>query len=101
MAEYIERKALLEKLNESFPILSNYKLPKSLRQIVNEIPAADVVEVAHGKWIISRRFEEILEMEVAKYTCSACKEYRLSTTGLSQATNYCPHCGARMDGADG
>ena len=50
-----------------------------------DIPAADVAEVRHGRWIASR--DEFC-------TCSICK-YPVYV-GWDQ-TNYCPHCGALMD----
>jgi transposase len=53
--------------------------------------------VRHGKWIVTKEFNDVLDMDVEKYTCSACGEYRLTASGLSQATNYCPNCGAKMD----
>ena len=99
MAEHIDRDKLVAKLCERCALHCDIKTEhcKIVGEIMMQTPA-DVVEVVHGRWIISQRFEEILEMEVVKYTCSACNEYRLSATGLSQATNYCPACGARMDG---
>ena len=102
MDEYINREKVLCDIEEGMKFRGLGRLVGTeMKRYIKRQPAANVVEVVHGKWIISRRFEEILDMEVVKYTCSACKEYRLSATGLSQATNYCPHCGARMDGADG
>lgn len=52
-------------------------------------PTADVVEVVHGEWItvtLSRGRKTIL--------CSNCRGH-LETFGL---TDYCPRCGAKMDG---
>lgn len=53
--------------------------------------ATDVVEVMHGEWLGRRGgFFDFA-------TCSNCKEdYPLGGDTL----NYCPNCGARMDGAD-
>ena len=53
---------------------------------VKSQPAADVVEVRHGKWIEDHEF----------FKCSECgylTDYRLS--------NFCPDCGAKMDGKVG
>ena len=53
---------------------------------VKEQPAADVVEVRHGRWIEDHEF----------FKCSECgflTDYRLS--------NFCPNCGAKMDGKVG
>ena len=46
---------------------------------------ADFVEVKHGKWV----------KENNKRTCSECGYYYF---GNSTDTNYCPNCGAKMDG---
>ena len=51
--------------------------------------AADVAPVRHGRWIASH--DEFC-------TCSLCK-YPVYTAW--NATNYCPNCGAKMDGGDG
>lgn len=57
--------------------------------------AADVQSVAHGKW------EEVQEwMGDVEYSCSVCGCYapwkELTTDQV--CTEYCPHCGAKMDG---
>ena len=51
---------------------------------IKNLPAADAVEVVHGRWIWDKRF--------ADYVCSECHNWDLKTP------NYCPNCGARMDG---
>ena len=50
-----------------------------------DLPAADVAEVRHGRWIF--------EPGKIPY-CSECKEY--SDDGDKGAT-FCPWCGVRMD----
>ena len=59
----------------------------------------DAVEVVHGRWLY--------DSGSGKYFCSACDEYALSfrkdTFGLGEVyevclTDYCPNCGAKMDG---
>lgn len=57
----------------------------------DSVPAADVAQVAHGKWVE-------LEPQIALYACSCCNHNFL----LRMNSNYCPNCGAKMDGgADG
>ena len=51
---------------------------------IKRMPTADVVEVKHGEWKWDERFSD--------YTCSLCHNWDLTTP------NYCPHCGAKMDG---
>ena len=55
-------------------------------ETVKAQPAADVVEVRHGKWIEDHEFFKGSE-------CGYLTDYRLS--------NFCPDCGAKMDGKVG
>ena len=55
-------------------------------KLIDEIPAADVAPVRHGRWIMHDD-EFGLTCE-----CSAC---HIETMGDG---NYCPNCGAKMDG---
>lgn len=52
---------------------------------VDQIPAADVAPVVHGRWEQFRMFEEFI------MRCSCCQKVGLSYFG------YCPYCGATMD----
>lgn len=98
MAEYIEREALVELIAERNRNTCNGALScLQMKRMVKSIPAADVAPVRHGKWIVTKEFNDVLDMDVEKYTCSACGEYRLTASGLSQATDFCPNCGAKMD----
>lgn len=66
-----------------------------IRGIVRKAPAADVVEVKHGRWI-ERRFEdEMIGMYISAYRCSECH------TTWETDSNYCPYCGAKMDAKEG
>lgn len=53
---------------------------------IDDLPSEDAAPVRHGRW------EVIDAEEPRRYGCSACK--RLSW----HMDNYCPYCGARMDG---
>ena len=54
---------------------------------IRGMPAADVAEVVHGRWI---PFHSEAAGDI-QY-CSACD------IGFDARMDYCPHCGARMDG---
>lgn len=55
--------------------------------IVDELPAVDAVSVVHGRWIdIPDKSEWDQKM------CSVCGDY------FCCQNNYCPNCGAKMDG---
>lgn len=83
MDEYIERKAVIDLITR------RHENSEICTQEINSIPAADVAPVVHGWWN-------------ADETCSLCGEK--STEGLDATKwdywlpNYCPNCGAKMDG---
>jgi hypothetical protein len=86
MAEYIDREEYCEKHCRC----SNEYCDKESCPIW-KAPAADVEPVVYGRWN-------------ADETCSVCGEK--STEGLDATKwdywlpNYCPNCGAKMDGGD-
>ena len=55
-------------------------------EIVKSAPTVDAVEVVHGRWIQS---------EPGYRLCSHCMA---DVAIYSGHTNYCPNCGAKMDG---
>lgn len=85
MADYIKREDALEQFD--YYDLGEY-LTTQIRGMLMDIPSADVAPVRHGRWDV------IDAEEPRRYGCSECK--RLSW----HMENYCPNCGARMDGED-
>lgn len=62
--------------------------------MIDTIPAEDVAPVIHGKWIRKRTVEH-----EGEWYCSICGKDMLYTWGPGCGlADYCPHCGARMDG---
>lgn len=53
---------------------------------IKQEPTVDAMPVVHGHWIVG-------EMQ-PHMTCSVCEHW----FSLYQPTNYCPNCGAKMDG---
>lgn len=93
MADYINRNSVLELAREYYtPALREEAVP--VRAIRN-IPSADVVEVRHGKWI-----EQEDGFGDTYYDCSCCGESfcLIEGTPTDNMYNFCPNCGARMDG---
>lgn len=86
MVEYIEREALIKFVKQNTPDINGETTIECVERAIRAMPAADVVEVRHGKWIEDYEF----------FKCSECgylADYRLS--------NFCPDCGAKMDGKVG
>ena len=91
MTEYIERKRAIVDACNSLELYS-FEYAK-LEDALNKIPAADVVGVVHGKWIEKEKYTFGI-----MYDCSLCED-RILDNG--HPWNYCPNCGAKMDGGAG
>jgi len=107
MPEYIEREALLLRIDchgtNKFGMLD-----ENIRAFVKAQPAVDAAPVVHGLWM------PVYESEmsgwdpavagrdpIGGYICSACKEEAVyDCNDKFVLSNYCPHCGARMEGSN-
>ena len=88
MDEYINREAVyedFEKCNSENPKWTSSRV----KALIARQKTADVAPVRHGRWIASH--DEFCACSICKYPVYV---------GWNQ-TNYCPNCGARMDGGDG
>ena len=97
MAEYIERGALMQ-----FPIRRNHYDRKngnkhfingieSVLEYAENLPAADVAPVVHGRWIYKGDSD--------MWVCSRCgRSVNADPEGIDL---YCYHCGAKMDEKEG
>ena len=90
MADYIERGAL----DKALTIAAANGKDKDRRTwakaicVLHDAPAADVAPVVHGLWV-----EHLNEME-----CSVCKRQWNYCDNDTNTFNFCPNCGAKMDG---
>ena len=104
MAEYIEREAISEEIRKYY-----YKNPPNFsygegfdrgldraQRAILDAPAADVAPVVHGRWDDSGRYTFPGGSTAVRCTNCGCaltvSEYHLNNW------NYCPVCGAKMDG---
>ena len=63
---------------------------EEVEQAIMEAPIVDAVEVVHGRWIVCG------DGEYVPFMCSACG--KTTSWYHAQTANYCPNCGAKMDG---
>ena len=85
MSRYIDADVLIDDLihNRSF-------YPALVSSAIKNTPTADVVEVRHGEWKKKSVGNLVTHMQ-----CSICGDYEAIRY---QHMNYCPNCGAKMDG---
>lgn len=94
MGECIEREAVLRAVQgQRSPCRSpaQNRMLDCLKAAVIRISAADVAPVVHGRWIHDGRR---IERGIDWCHCSECGK----SDNFCARTNYCPVCGAKMDG---
>ena len=89
MTEYIERKALRDTLYDADAItMSGVK-------ILNQFPSADVAPVRHGRWVsVPHKLARVCSV------CNRDEPYKFADID-ADVYDYCPSCGAKMDGGNG
>ena len=106
MTEYIERDTAIKRIKEYALSVFGIDLDNSQEyagrslpenyceglyeatELIDDLPAADVAPVRHGRWIYDHWCE---------FKCSVCGEFSNSKPYRGKE-NYCPNCGAKMDG---
>jgi hypothetical protein len=121
MKEYIEREAIIKlskEIKDNFAPLHRKVIDAFIYYADNNLPSADVAPVVHGKWI-GNKYDwdndyNPPEVKDSHYlVCSNCEHrhplynYNVWTSTLTRCAvfgdkitipNYCPNCGAKMDG---
>ena len=117
MAEYIEREAAyedFEKCNSENPKWT----PSRVKALIARQKAEDVSPVRHGRWLLQANNERTNYRWNVTAECSECcdegkeiwagffpnvpdwlaRDVALESAKSVKLSNYCPNCGARMDG---
>lgn len=96
MAEYIKRDVVMNGIMGA-KWMDGYDGAMAM-EIAASAPAADVAPVVHGRWDDSGRYTFPGGSTAVRCTECGCaltvSEFRLNNW------NYCPVCGAKMDGGD-
>ena len=108
MAEYIDREAFKKSVEERYckPCKAEGKDHNGcwcracwVDDMLDEVECfqpADVAPVVHGRWeYIPQTLNTLSQLR-----CSFCGWWSLDPS-IDGAYNYCPNCGAKMDGGDG
>lgn len=94
MSDFISREAAIEEIDKWLDTVGTVLVGEGLSAYgeligcIEDTPTADVAPVVHAKWI---PFHSQAAGDI-QY-CSACD------VGFDAPMGFCPHCGARMDGA--
>ena len=76
---------------------------KHIVRKLEAIPTIDAVSVVHGEWIEHKertivRNNNFIDFFPTEYECSNCGLRRATYSIGSLLINFCPNCGAKMDG---
>ena len=102
MADYIERESAIKELMNDAPEQVGYSR-EDAADCIRYMPAVDVAPVRHGRCI------PLTECTNEGVYCSICKK-KVWKSDYAQCSkksrnklesNYCPNCGAKMDGGIG
>ena len=94
MKEYIEREAVHSIIERT----STFAFTRGgMHEQIDLLPFADVAPVRHGRWMVTDGYPHRLY-------CSVCyKTYAKNIKWVEELdlpVNYCPECGALMDGKE-
>lgn len=103
MAEYIDRRRLFNALADYWNIPHDWdggiaQPCEDALAFIENAPEEDVAPVVHGEWVeeSNEAYSDACEAYITwtTYLCSKCGNE------IMKAFNFCPNCGAKMDGGN-
>ena len=93
MAEYIKREYAVDAVVDVYYNTTDIDLSgERFEAAILKIPAADVAPVLHGQWIsVPHKLARICSV------CNRDEPYKFADID-ADVYDYCPNCGAKMDG---
>ena len=120
MADYIDRDAVISEIErrEARMVGDKRVSVAAMKSFIKNRPAADVAPVVHGRWILEAHDERANYRWNVTAECSECcdeqkeiwagffpnvpspiaRDAALVSAESVKLSNYCPNCGAKMDG---
>ena len=102
MPRYIDANELFRETNKKIHEANSYRMAVvdgEFLGLIRDAPTADVAEVKHGNWV----YEQLDNFKMYKVICIECNaEYIGNYDAYNEPEdfNYCPNCGAKMDGGE-
>jgi hypothetical protein len=100
--EYIDREVAIKSIKNDLPNIVNYRKADAI-ECLETLPAADVAEIRHGRWLSA--YEQALKLGITdKFMLEQAKNDKwwkfchFCEQSSKGGSNYCPNCGAKMDG---
>ena len=105
MDELISRQQAIHALNKRFAYIpmEQEKEMMLLRKDLSKLPSIDPKRIT-GYWVPVSVAEYIgvdatmCKYEISHHICSECLEMALEKDGDEVLSDFCPHCGAKMEG---
>ena len=99
MDDYIGREALLADISATIKHRGMGEIiGQTLMRYVKRQPAANVAPVVHGRWVSWEEADNFIPSP-DRHECSVCHDAaQVLVNGLELLSDYCPNCGAKMDG---
>lgn len=91
MSDLISKAAL-------FNSIANCHDKAEIFAMIQSAPTVDAVPVVHGRWIPHVVDARKGTMSIDEDVCSVCGKDFLQIRETGCVWNYCPNCGAKMDG---
>ena len=91
-----ERKQQIESPYTEYPIM--IQIRKALKDFIDDAPTIDPIK--HGKWLTTEAFPHHIYCSECSKTYIPNDRWQIWIDG-DLPRDYCPHCGARMDGGEG
>lgn len=120
VADYIDRDAVISEIErrEARMVGDKRVSVAAMKSFIKNRPAADVAPVVHGRWILEAHDERANYRWNVTAECSECcdeqkeiwagffpnvpspiaRDAALVSAESVKLSNYCPNCGAKMDG---
>lgn len=95
MDDYIRREEAIDAVLDTYFNTPKINLiGKLFYDAILKLQPVDVAQVKHGRWVIPTKIGH-RSFDIPH--CSVCNDI---PCGVNRNTNYCPNCGAKMDGDD-